>query len=149
MGGGRIKPKQINKQTLSEYQLYTIEGTESIPHGWSKRLESFTAHAIPVVSLYKFDPQRYGEAVVPFLSFKNDTEHQLGDTPIPGGLMRVYAQTDDQHLRYEGASQFKYVPVGEDIELNLGTARQVVVKPTLLDFKQEQFRFDSRRNLAG
>ena len=25
-----------------------------------------------------------------FLSFKNDTEHELGENPIPGGAMKVY-----------------------------------------------------------
>ncbi len=32
------KPKEIVKEGLSEYFLYTIEGTETIPTGWSKRL---------------------------------------------------------------------------------------------------------------
>lgn len=115
-----MAPKEIRKEGLSEYFLYTIEGTETIPHGWSKRLKSFTAQDIPVVNLYKHDPQRYGQAVLRFLSFTNDEEHKLGDTPIPGGLLKAYRQVDPaQHLSYEGQSNFKYIPVGEEVELNL------------------------------
>ena len=32
------KPKEIIKEGLSEYFIYTIEGTETIPNGWSKRM---------------------------------------------------------------------------------------------------------------
>ena len=79
------KPKEIKKEGLSEYFLYTIEGTETIPNGWSKRLISFDIADVPVVNLYKYEQQRYGPSVVRFLSFKNDEKHKLGDTPIPGG----------------------------------------------------------------
>ncbi len=89
-GGPRRAPKQIVKEGLSEYFLYTIEGTETIPNGWSKRLLSFDVNEVPVVNLYKFEEDRYGPEVVRFLSFKNDKEHKLGRTPIPGGTLRVY-----------------------------------------------------------
>ena len=54
------EPKQIVKEGLSEYFLYTIEGTETIPNGWSKRLLSFDVDDVPVVNLYKFEEERYG-----------------------------------------------------------------------------------------
>jgi hypothetical protein len=44
-------PKEIKKEGLSEYFLYTIEGTETIPTGWSKRLQSFDISEVPVVNL--------------------------------------------------------------------------------------------------
>jgi hypothetical protein len=141
--------KEIRKEGLSEYFLYTIEGTETIPTGWSKRLESFSAAAVPVVNRYKFDAQRYGSQVIRFLSFHNDRDHQLGETPIPEGLMRIFGAAGDSHLAYVGASRFKYIPVGEEVELNLGPTQAVIVKPTLMDFQQEQFRFDSDRELVG
>ncbi len=141
--------KEIRKEGLSEYFLYTIEGTETIPTGWSKRLESFAAASVPVVNRYKFDEQKYGGQVIRFLSFHNDEKHELGGTPIPNGLMRVYGATESHHLSYVGASRFKYIPVGEEVELNLGSTQEVIVKPTLLDFKQEQFRFDQARDMVG
>ena len=36
----RRSEKQIIKEGLSEYFIYTIEGTETIPNGWSKRMRS-------------------------------------------------------------------------------------------------------------
>ncbi|MCF7975630.1 MAG: hypothetical protein K9N55_17570, partial [Phycisphaerae bacterium] len=117
------RAKAIEKKSLSEYFLYTIEGTETIPNGWSKRMISFDKAEIPVTNLYKFEEDRYGDAVVRFLSYANDTAHKLGDTPIPGGQLKVYRDTGkNARLSYTGESAFKYIPVNEDVELNLGEA---------------------------
>jgi hypothetical protein len=143
-------PKEITKEGLSEYFLYTIEGTETIATGFSKRLLSFDVEDVPVVNLYKFEQQRYGNSVVRFLSFKNDKEHELGETPIPGGMLKVYRNAGDAgHLSYTGQSSFKYIPVDEDVELNLGAVANVVVEPRLMNFKTENYRFDRRGDVSG
>jgi hypothetical protein len=150
LGHAMEAPKAIVKEGLSEYFLYTIEGTETIPNGWSKRLISFEADAVPVVNLYKFEEERYGFSVVRFLNFKNDKEHKLGDTPIPGGVLKVYRNVDKQgHLSYEGQSEFKYIPVDEDVELNLGAVANVVVEPKLMDFETDNYKFDKDGNISG
>jgi hypothetical protein len=142
--------KEIVKEGLSEYFLYTIEGKETIADGWSKRLLSFEKDAVPVINLYKYEQQRYGDSVRRFISFKNDNEHQLGETPIPGGVLKVYRTVDDtQHLAYVGQSSFKYIPVDEDVELNLAPVADVVVKPTLMNFVTENYRYNYNRDIAG
>ena len=142
--------KDIVKEGLSEYFLYTIEGTETITNGYSKRLSSFEAGSVPVENLYKFELERYGTQPVRFLSFKNDTAHDLGDTPIPGGLLKVYRNTSaDGHLSYEGQSDFKYIPVEEDVELNLGSTNKIVVEPEMVDFTSNDFLYDKDGNITG
>jgi hypothetical protein len=144
------KPKEIVKEGLSEYFLYTIEGTETIPTGWSKRLQSFDNDGVPVVNLYKFEEERYGTSVTRFLSFKNDEAHKLGQTPLPDGNLTVYRSADEQkHLSYEGRSSFKYIPVNEDVELNLGAVADVVVEPNLIETRTDNYRFDNKRDISG
>ena len=143
------RKKEIVKEGLSEYFLYTIEGTETIPNQWSKRLPSFDVDEIPVVNLYKHTGPG-NNVVYRYLSFKNDTEHELGDTPIPGGAMKVYRGVDAQgHLSYEGRSSFKYIPVNEDVELNLGAVSDVIVKPTLMDYRTDNYRYNKDGNIDG
>ncbi|MCP4453374.1 MAG: DUF4139 domain-containing protein, partial [Planctomycetes bacterium] len=126
------------------------EGTETIPNGWSKRLISFDTPDIPVTNLYRFEERRYGNSVVRFLSYANDTEHRLGTTPIPGGQLKVYRDTGKRsRLSYTGESAFKYIPVNEDVELNLGAAEDVKVKPVLMTVARENFKFDRDRNPDG
>jgi len=144
------RPKEIKKEGLSEYFLYTIEGTETIPNGWSKRLPSFNVKGVPVKNLYKYEEERFGENVLRFLSFKNDKEHNLGDTPIPDGIIRVFRAVDEQaHLSYTGQSGFKYIPVDEDVELNLGAAPDVRVKPKLMKYSTANYVFNSSGNIEG
>jgi len=146
----RREAKEIIKEGLSEYFLYTIEGKETIPTGWSKRLLSFDVDEVPVVNLYKYEEERYGTSVVRFLSFKNDEEHKLGETPIPGGMLKVYRDAGDEgHLSYTGQSSFKYIPVDEDVELNLGAVADIVVESKLMNFETDNYEFDRGGNVSG
>ena len=120
-----------------------------IKYRWAKKPSS-DDDDIPVVNLYKFEEQRYGPQVIRYLSFTNDEEHQLGDTPIPGGSMKVYRTVDENlHLSYEGTSSFKYIPVGEEVELNLGPVGNVIVEPKLMDTRTDNYRFDRHGNING
>ncbi|MHC4216513.1 MAG: DUF4139 domain-containing protein [Planctomycetota bacterium] len=148
--GVELEAKEIQKEGLSEYFLYTIEGTETIKTGWSKRLQSFDVDEVPVTNLYKYEQQRYGDSVVRFISFKNDKKHELGDTPIPGGGLKVYRDVgDNAHLSYIGQSEFKYIPVDEDVELNLGSVADIVVKPKLMNFKTDNYKYDPNGNILS
>ena len=150
VAGKILEKKEITKEGLSEYFLYTIEGTETIPTGWSKRLPSFDVAGVPVVNLYKFEQRRYGDRPVRFLSFKNDDTHKLGETPIPGGMLKAFRIVDDtQHLSYEGQSSFKYIPVDEDVELNLGPVQNVIVDPKLMDYRTANYTFDQKGHITG
>jgi len=145
-----LERKEIRKEGLSEYFLYTIEGTETIPDKWGKRLLSFEVNDIEVKSLYKYDEERWGTETIRFVAFTNDEKHNLGQTPIPNGDVKIYGQADDLgYLSYVGGTSIKYIPVNEEVELNLGAARLVNVEPKLMDFKTENYVFDTKNNVAG
>ncbi|MCJ7499792.1 DUF4139 domain-containing protein [bacterium] len=138
----RALPKDIRKEGLSEYFLYTIEGTEDIANGWGKRLISFTAPEVPVKNLYRYEEERYGSSPVRFLSFANDKKHNMGSEPIPGGLVKVFRDTgDDGYLSYVGARDTKYIPKGEEVNLNLGPSERVSVKPTTMDYRTDNYEW--------
>ena len=138
------------KEGLSEYFLYTIEGTETIENQWSKRLLSFEANDIDVESLYKYDEGRYGNQTIRFVKFKNDEDHNLGETPIPDGNVKIYGLADQQgDLSYVGGTNIKYIPVNEEVELNLGAARLVDVKPSMMDLKTDNYTYDPNGNITG
>ena len=151
-GGGMagFELKGIEKEGLSEYFLYTIEGTEDLPDTWSKRLQSLDVSDIPIQSLYKYDQDRYGMETMRFVSFTNDAEHELGETPIPEGSMRLYRRLNEQgNLSYIGGAGIKYIPVNEKVELNLGAARLVRIEPILMDSRTDHYTFDGKGNISG
>ncbi|MBN2211820.1 MAG: DUF4139 domain-containing protein [Sedimentisphaerales bacterium] len=142
--------KEIKKEGLSEYFLYTIEGIETIPNGWGKRLESFQAEDIPVENMYKYDRERWANEARRFLTFTNDEDHKLGETPIPDGRMRIYHRVNEQgELSYVGGCDIKYIPVGEEVELDLGAAQQVKVEPVLMAYATDDYDFADKGYIAG
>jgi hypothetical protein len=152
--GGRfsesLKRKDIQKEGLSEYFLYTIEGTETIPNEWGKRLMSFQVDDIPIASLCKYDEERWGTQTIRFLTFANDKDHKLGETPLPDGMVRIYGRADEQgHLSYVGGMGVKFIPVGEEVELELGPARLVEVKPVLMDYRTVNHSFNAEGEVDG
>ena len=86
---GRQSPKEVAKEGLGEYFIYTIEGTETIRNGWSKRLRSLEAAKVPVKIQYRYRPAEYGEQLVRMYLLTNDKESKLGTTPLPDGTVRA------------------------------------------------------------
>lgn len=115
-----IEEKQIIKEGLSEYFIYSIEGTETIPNGWSKRMRSFEGSAVPFKIQYRYRPEEYGEQLVRMLLLTNNTESKLGTTPLPNGTVRIFRDNGRDGLSYLTAQAIKYIPIGDKIELNLG-----------------------------
>jgi hypothetical protein len=111
---------------LSEYFIYTIEGTETIPNGWSKRMRSFEGQTVPFRIQYRYRPAEYGERLVRMYLLTNDKESKLGTTPLPDGMVRVFRQNGRDGLSFLVAQQIKYVPIGDKIELNLGQDPEVI-----------------------
>ncbi len=125
-GGAAPAPKEIVKEGLSEYFIYTIEGTETIPNGWSKRMRSLEAHAAPIKIEYRYRPQEYGEQLVRMYLLTNNKDAKLGTSPLPDGIVRVFRQQERGGLSYLTQQAIKYVPIGDKIELNLGVDPEVV-----------------------
>jgi hypothetical protein len=143
-------PKQIEKKGLSEFFLYTIDGTETIPNQWSKRLLSFEANDIKVKNSYKYDRQQYGTSTIQFLTFENSEENNLGSTPLPGGNVKVFRTMGKQgQMEYIGEDQTKYIPVDKRVELRLGASREVIIKPTIKGYQKKNIIYDKKGNLSG
>jgi hypothetical protein len=129
MGGrelGAVAEKEIIKEGLSEYFIYTIEGTETIQNGWSKRMRSIEAESVPFKIQYRYRPQEYGEHLVRMYLLTNNKESKLGTSPLPDGVVRVFHENGRDGLSYLTQQSVKYIPIGDKIELNLGPDPEVI-----------------------
>ncbi len=144
------RPREIIKEGVSEYFLYTVEGRDTIPDGWSKRLPSFRAAEVPVASYYKFEREQWDDRVVRFYRFKNDKENKLGNEPLPDGEVKAFRfVTDDKLYSFVGRTNVKYIPIGEQVEMNLGNDQEVTCKPTLMNWEKTDIRFDNNGVVVG
>lgn len=149
MEAGSAAPKEIVKEGLSEYFIYTVGGRETIPNGWAKRLPSLSVPGLRVESVFRHEDFRLGPDAVRFVSFRNDAAHGMGKEPLPDGRLRVMKVDAAGNLQYLGATDQKYVPVDATVEVNLGVDREVRVETALLDYRTENYSFDHRGNPDG
>jgi len=146
--GGR--KREIVKEGISEYFLYTVEGRDTIPTGWSKRLPSFQTPDVPITSYYKFEKERWGEAVMRYYRFTNSEPSKLGREPLPDGEVKAFRLvTDDKLYAFVGRTAVKYIPVNETVEMELGKDLEVLVKPTLMNWEKTNLQFDGDGNVKG
>jgi hypothetical protein len=125
-GADAAAEKEIVKEGLSEYFIYTVEGTETIPNGWSKRMRSFEGQTVPFKIQYRYRPQEYGDQLVRMYLLTNEKESKLGTTPLPDGIVRLFRENGRDGLSYLTQQQIKYIPIGDKIELNLGPNPEVI-----------------------
>jgi hypothetical protein len=133
------RPKEVTKEGLSEYFIYTIEGTETIPNGWSKRLRSFEGQNAEFKIEYRYRPAEYGEQLVRMFVLRNDEESKLGTTPLPDGTVRVFRDNGRDGLSYLTQQTIKYIPIGNKIELNLGVDPEVIFELVKLRSFRDNF----------
>jgi len=143
-------PPEIIREGISDFFLFTIEGVQSIRNGWSKSLPMFTTEDAAAVNLYKYDEQKYGSRPVRFITFVNGGPGTSDFSPLPAGGITVYRNAGaNGPLCYEGRTTIPYAPVGETVELNLGTVTDVMVEPTLLEAATDGYSFDRKGNVSG
>ena len=140
-----IAPKRIVKQGLSEYFIFTIPGEETVRNGWSKRMRLFEGKKVPFQIVYRYRPAEYGEQLVRMFILRNDSKSTLGSTPLPNGIVRLFRDNGRDGLSFLTAYQTKYVPIGQEIELNLGRDPEVVHQRIRLRTWRDNFWFRGRR----
>jgi hypothetical protein len=136
--------KKIVKEGLSEYFMFSVEGSETIANGWSKRMLAVTADEVKFDIVYRMRDYQYGARPMRFFIWRNDEEHQLGESPLPNGIVRVFRDNGRDGLSYLGQQSLLYVPIKAEIEVNLGPDDLVVYERRKT--KTTRFNFQFKRN---
>ncbi len=124
----RFDRKEIVKEGLSEYFIFTVPGTETIKNGWSKRMRLFEGAKVPLTTVYRYRPAEYGEQLVRMFLVRNDEKSTLGGSPLPDGIVRLFRVQPTGGLSVIGFVPTKYVPIGQEFEFNLGRDPQVILE---------------------
>ncbi len=140
------RPKQVVKQGLSEYFLFTIEGREDIKNQEPKRLVSMKVAEVPLECIYKLSDRDGGKRFTKYYRFKNikllDEQGQekdlaamenLGLSPLPDGSVRLFSEYQNKDLAYVGGTTTKYVPIGDRVEVNVGRDGDITIVRRLKD----------------
>jgi len=134
-------PKAIVKEGLSEYFMFSVEGTETIRNGWSKRMRAVKADDVNFDIVYRMRAYQYGRRPVRFFIWRNDDEHKLGDSPLPDGRVRIFRDNGADGLSFLGEQLIRYVPIKAAIEVNLGPDDLVVYETRKMATHRLNFHF--------
>ena len=139
-------PKEVVKQGLSEYFLFTIDGREDIKDNEPKRLIALKALEVPLECLYKLTDRDGGQRFTKFYRFKNlklldekgkekklPAMENLGLSPLPNGTVRLFSEYASKDLAYVGGTETKYVPIGDRVEVNVGPDQDITIHRRLKD----------------
>jgi len=140
------RQKQVVKQGLSEYFLFTIEGREDIQDNEPKRLVSMRVADVPLECIYKLTDRDGGARFTKYYRFKNlklldeqgnekqlSAMENLGLSPLPDGAVRLFSEYANKDLAYVGGTTTKYVPIGDRVEVNVGSDPDVTMTRRLKD----------------
>jgi len=139
-GGGARAPR-IVKEGLSEYFMFSVEGTETVPNGWSKRMQAVQADDAKFDIVYRMREHQYGPRPVRFFLWKNDEEHKLGESPLPDGRVNVFRENGSDGLSFLGQQLIRYVPIKAEIEVNLGPDDLVVYETRRVSTERLNFHY--------
>ena len=111
------KPKEVVKQGLSEYFLFTIEAARTSKNKEPKRLVSMKVAEVPLECLYKLSDRDGGTQFTKFYRFKNlklldekgkekklPAMENLGLSPLPDGMVRLFSEYQTKDLAYVGGT---------------------------------------------
>jgi hypothetical protein len=85
-----------------------------------------------------------------YYQFTNSVANKLGKEPLPDGAVKAFRfTTDDKLYAFVGRTSVKYIPIDEFVELELGSDREVLVKPTLINWTKTDLAFDNNGNVKG
>ena len=142
------KSKDVKKQSLSEYFLFTIEGREDIKDKEPKRLVSMKVADVPLECIYKLTDRDGGQHFTKYYRFKNkklldddgnekelSAMENLGESPLPDGMVRLFSEYTNKDLAYVGGTATKYVPIGDRVEVNVGRDADITIVRRLKDQK--------------
>ena len=146
------KSKDVVKQGLSEYFLFTIEGREDIKDKEPKRLVALKVADVPLECFYKLTDRTGDQGFTKFYRFKNvkllddkgpnkgkekklSAMENLGLSPLPNGTVRLFSEYKSKDLAYVGGTETKYVPIGDRVEVNVGPDKDITIHRRLKDQK--------------
>jgi hypothetical protein len=141
---------QVEQRDFNEYKLYAVSRPVTVAANETKQVEFVSAAHIAAQTFFVYDAsqpyyaggspivdQYYGQngvtTVANYLSFNTGEASGLG-VPLPAGNIRVYQQDTDGSALLIGENSISHTPKGEDVQLLLGNAFDLVGSRTQTSF---------------
>lgn len=146
-----VSPSQ---EKVGEFHLYTLPGRASLEPGLVTTVGLFPPAVARIRKTFEVQGQlpywgglaQYGnEDEVPVnvtYTVQRPRKTDLGDRPLPGGVVRLFEPDSGGRLQLTGEAMIDHSPAGEDLRLGAGTAFDLTAK-------RIQTTYATRRDSTG
>ena len=133
------------EEAFSEYHLYSLGRRTSVRNNETKQISLLTGTGVAVEKRFVVDGQQFyyrnqqhpgsplKDPVKVYFRFKNDEDSGLG-MPLPAGNVRVYQADANGGVQFVGEDRMGHTPRDETLNLQIGTAFDVVAERKQTDF---------------
>lgn len=130
----RMEKDFASEQRVGEFHVYSLPGRLSLLPGLTTTVALFAPAEVRyereyvvhgAVPWWGFLPQQGEETEVPVevaYTLKRPRKTELGDRPLPAGLVRLYQPDSAGRAQLVGEAAMDHTPAGEDLRLSAGTA---------------------------
>ncbi len=137
----------VGQEAVGETHVYTLPGTVDVAPGETKSVALFPRAEVQVEPEYLLrhgwyafqarQPQSEQDlhAEVSYL-VRRPLRTVFGDTPLPGGVVRVLSPDSAGRLQLLGEVQIQHTPAGRELHLATGAAFDVTAQRTQLTWEQ-------------
>lgn len=142
----------VEQREFFEYQLYEVARRVTLNSNETKQVEFVSETGVPASTFFVYNASQpfygyyspiydtsYGQTgittVGTYLEFTTDSDGGLG-ADLPAGRVRVYQQDTDGSALLIGENQIEHTPEGEDVQIYLGNAFDLVGERKQVSFNQ-------------
>lgn len=135
-------PAMPARAEFGDYHLYSLPTPVTLPAHERRDLLLLAREQVPVRREYRFDfganrglyqPLTQQDPVAATIRLRVDND---GEEPLPGGDWRVYGRDKSGVLRLLGEDAAADIPVGRELQLDIGRAFDLTAKRTQTRFKR-------------
>jgi len=137
---------QLEERSFFEYHLYDLKRPTDLDNSQTKQIRLLEATGVKIEQEFVVEGNKgylirpYGgtqpkQPVKVVVQLENKKENRLG-MPLPGGLVRIYKETDDGGPLFIGEDRIGALPPSETLRITTGEAFDLVSERVQTDFKQ-------------
>ncbi len=140
------RDRNFAQESFSEYHLYSLGRRTTIANNETKQISLLTGTGVPIEKVFVVDGQEFyyhnqqspgspiKDKVKVYYKFRNDEKSGLG-MPMPMGNVRVYQQDSKGGVQFVGEDRIDHTPKDETLNLQIGTAFDIVCERKQTDYK--------------
>lgn len=139
--------QQLGESAFGDYHLYTVSTPLTLQPGESRRIRLLGTTRVAVEKLYTFThalnhyqatPEATSEPVQVSYHVERKDADEFGETPLPGGVVRIYQPDEAGRLQLLGVASIPNTAKYEDLLLPTGRAFEVVGTRTQTDYRRPE-----------